>query len=235
MSDTENHNSENEEYSSGDEFNLEDDYNEDDDDDFLFQGIDINANDDKEEDYAKEKLSEEELALIGNSNSGAVMKIMKDYKQIINSSEKEYFNVEVDDYNVHHWNLEMTFPKDEEIQKQLHKFHQQNKDHPPAIKMTVSFPGDYPFRPPFVRVISPRFQQRTGRITIGGSICMELLTSGGENGWVPTYSFGTALVQIQSEIMSGNPQVDFYNKQPYNEHEAKEAFLRVARTYGWEK
>jgi hypothetical protein len=33
-----------------------------------------------------------------------------------------------------------------------------------------------PFSPPFIRVVEPRFAFHTGHVTIGGSICMELLT-----------------------------------------------------------
>ncbi len=50
------------------------------------------------------------------------------------------------------------------------------------ILMEVSFPPSYPFAPPFCRVIRPRFRFMTGHITIGGSVCTELLT---QSGWVP--------------------------------------------------
>jgi hypothetical protein len=50
------------------------------------------------------------------------------------------------------------------------------------ITLRVAFPPNYPFAPPYVRVIKPRFQFRTGHVTIGGSICMEMLTN---MGWSP--------------------------------------------------
>jgi ubiquitin-protein ligase len=44
------------------------------------------------------------------------------------------------------------------------------------IELHVSFPNDYPFAPPFVRVVRPRFERWTGHVTYGGSICTEFLT-----------------------------------------------------------
>jgi len=44
---------------------------------------------------------------------------------------------------------------------------------------------DYPVDPPFVRVVRPRFAFHSGHVTIGGSICMELLT---RSGWSPCAS-----------------------------------------------
>ena len=48
--------------------------------------------------------------------------------------------------------------------------------------MEMSFPEDYPMAPPFVRVIRPKFRFLTGHVTIGGSICMQVLT---KSGWSP--------------------------------------------------
>lgn len=36
-------------------------------------------------------------------------------------------------------------------------------------------------------------------------------------------------------MIAGEAQLDFGNLSPYSEHEAKEAFFRVAQRYGWEK
>lgn len=71
----------------------------------------------------------------------------------------------------------------------------------PVIEMEMQFPKEYPMFPPFVRVIRPRFKFLTGKnhdfvtdsnkhmishkghVTIGGSICMEMLT---RSGWSPS-------------------------------------------------
>jgi len=42
------------------------------------------------------------------------------------------------------------------------------------VELEMRFSEHYPFRPPFVRVVRPRFKFHTGHVTIGGSICMEI-------------------------------------------------------------
>jgi ubiquitin-protein ligase len=43
------------------------------------------------------------------------------------------------------------------------------------IELEMSFPEQYPFEPPFVRVSRPRFKRQTGFV-MNGALCMELLT-----------------------------------------------------------
>lgn len=99
------------------------------------------------------------------------------------------------------------------------------------IELEMIFENDYPFSPPFVRVVYPRFQFRTGHITIGGSICMELLTT---SGWRPTNDIESVIVQIRSEMIEGGARLDFRTDYPYTEKEARDAFHRVARDHGWQ-
>lgn len=56
--------------------------------------------------------------------------------------------------------------------------------------------------PPFVRVVRPRFQFRTGHVTIGGSICMELLTLSGWNSseFSQTYSDSDSFQRTISKV-----------------------------------
>jgi len=99
-----------------------------------------------------------------------------------------------------------------------------------SVLMDMKFPSDYPFSPPFLRVVRPRFQFHTGHVTIGGSICMELLT---RSGWSPGNDIESILIQIRSEMISGNARIDFERMQDYTEEEARSAFERVARQHGW--
>jgi len=100
------------------------------------------------------------------------------------------------------------------------------------VQLEMRFPAEYPWKPPFIYVKHPRFQFRTGHVTIGGSICMELLTS---SGWSPANDIENILIQIRSEIIAGGARLDLRNLTPYSEEEAKQAFVRVARQHGWEK
>ena len=95
----------------------------------------------------------------------------------------------------------------------------------------MKFPEAYPFKPPFIRVISPRFAFHTGRVTVGGSICFELLTG---SGWKPINSLEAIFLQIKLEMTMGKPRVDFEKDYVYSESEAKEAFFRVAGDHGWD-
>lgn len=102
-----------------------------------------------------------------------------------------------------------------------------------SIKLECMFPENYPFSPPFIRVISPKFGFHTGHVTVGGSICMELLTA---SGWSPVYTFESIIVQIVNAMIEGGGRLDkaaVITRSEYSEFEAREAFDRVARAHGW--
>jgi len=67
-----------------------------------------------------------------------------------------------------------------------------------SITLEMQFTNDYPFSPPFVRVIKPRFlpfgQGGGGHVTEGGAICMELLTN---DGWSAVSSIESVLLQVR--------------------------------------
>eukprot|EP00250_Pteridium_aquilinum_P028241 c36832_g1_i1 orf=343-3543(-) len=102
-----------------------------------------------------------------------------------------------------------------------------------SVKLECIFPEAFPFSPPFVRVVSPKFSFHTGHVTVGGSICMELLT---ESGWSPVYTFESLIVQVVHAMIEGGGRLDkraFLTRSEYSELEAREAFNRVARDHGW--
>jgi len=91
------------------------------------------------------------------------------------------------------------------------------------------FPTDYPFAPPFVRVVSPRFAFHKGRVTVGGSICTEVLTP---SGWSSTLTVEDLLIALQAEMLAGEPRLDPANQSRYSLSEARAAFDRVAKGQG---
>ncbi|CAI5999775.1 unnamed protein product [Closterium sp. NIES-64] len=113
-----------------------------------------------------------------------------------------------------------------------------------GVELEIRFPGGFPFDPPFVRVVSPRFAFHTGHVTVGGSICMELLT---QSGWSPAYSLESLLVQLIANMAAGGARVDPRYVRAgrcgcrdgphaggcYSLAEAKDAFVRVAGQHGW--
>ena len=106
------------------------------------------------------------------------------------------------------------------------------KDSVPAhIEMEMLFSQDFPMTPPFVRVLRPRFAFHTGHVTLGGSICIELLTS---SGWSPAYTIESLLIQLRSLFIVGEARLDpLQPNVAYGEQEAREAFRRVAAQHGW--
>ena len=101
-----------------------------------------------------------------------------------------------------------------------------------SVELELTFAADHPFSPPFLRVLYPRFRFHTGHVTIGGSICMEVLT---KSGWRPANDVESVLIQVRAELMAGGGRVDMANRNypSYDLHEAKAAFTRVAAHHGW--
>ncbi|RLU21963.1 hypothetical protein DMN91_006342 [Ooceraea biroi] len=103
----------------------------------------------------------------------------------------------------------------------------------PHILLHVVFPKEFPFAPPFMRVISPRIEQ--GFVMHGGAICMELLTP---RGWCCAYSVESMIMQFAASVVKGQAQVARKSKpnKEYNRQLAEESFKSLVRThekYGW--
>lgn len=68
----------------------------------------------------------------------------------------------------------------------------------PCILLHLAFPDNFPFAPPFMRVISPRIEK--GFVMEGGAICMELLTP---RGWASAYTVEAVVMQFAASIVKG--------------------------------
>ncbi|KAB8349507.1 hypothetical protein FH972_023533 [Carpinus fangiana] len=112
-----------------------------------------------------------------------------------------------------------------------------------SIVVELRFSDKFPFSPPFVRVIRPRFLDFQngggGHITAGGSICTELLTS---EGWMPGYTIESVLLQIRLGMTSVEPRParllgaispSPLNNGQYGVQEALAAYVRACRVHGW--
>ena len=112
-----------------------------------------------------------------------------------------------------------------------------------AVVLAILFPATFPYAPPFVRVVRPRFCFHTGHVTVGGSICLQILTQGeGKGYWKDDVTMASLLLLLYHLIaVDGKGRVDFgssHNPHPerdYSLEEAKAAFERVARQHGWLK
>lgn len=129
-----------------------------------------------------------------------------------------------------------------------------------SVVLEMRFPHTFPFSPPFVRVIRPRFlpflHGGGGHVTAGGSICMDLLTS---SGWNPAMNIESVLLSIRMAMMSTDPRPArlentvrggmstlrlgrFHSSSisssgvvnsEYGVQEAVHAFIRACQTHGW--
>jgi ubiquitin-conjugating enzyme E2 Q len=98
------------------------------------------------------------------------------------------------------------------------------------IKMEIRFEPQYPIKPPFVRIVEPIFLYRTGNITLGGSICMELLTN---QGWSPACSIESLLIQIKANILETGQLDHTKIGRKYSYQESQVAFKRMLLSHGW--
>lgn len=160
------------------------------------------------------------------SSQQATQRLLSELKQIMKTDpEKQGYSVKPIKDNLYHWEVRFfDFDKEEPLAADLKKTKEK------AILLHVTFPQTYPFDPPFIRVIKPRFAFRTGHVTIGGSICTEMLT---RSGWTPANTVESALVSIRANLLLGGARLDLSNKSDYSEREAKEAFERMRQQHGW--
>ncbi|KAL1839620.1 hypothetical protein VTJ49DRAFT_1323 [Mycothermus thermophilus] len=119
-----------------------------------------------------------------------------------------------------------------------------------SIVLELRFGPDFPFSPPFVRVIRPRFlpflEGGGGHVTAGGAMCMELLTA---SGWSPATSIESLLLQVRLALCSTEPRparrhpgmkaqatgwkTSSWGRGDYGLGEAMEAYARAVATHGW--
>jgi len=102
------------------------------------------------------------------------------------------------------------------------------------VLLEIKFPSEYPNLPPFVRVVYPKFKFRTGHVTVGGSICVEMLTnSGTKTGWNSSISMEAVILTVRQLMIDGKARI--VSNATYTEDEAKSAFQRVAQHHGWSR
>lgn len=218
---------------------------EDDDDDqaLLMADIEVEAAEDRSAQRAAQAEEERWDSVVASSAgqgsrqaSQVLMREMRKLMALDGGGSSKAVEVEMVNDSLYRWCVKMHadgFPNDCSLRNELRRFGTEHSSGLAAIVMDVQFPDTYPMDPPFIRVVRPRFQFHTGHITLGGSVCMQLLTP---SGWLPSVALETVFVAIRSEMVEGGGRVDFQNsKNDYTVAEAREAFNRVAERYGWKK
>eukprot|EP00927_Polykrikos_kofoidii_P060089 TRINITY_DN55153_c0_g1_i1.p1 TRINITY_DN55153_c0_g1~~TRINITY_DN55153_c0_g1_i1.p1 ORF type:complete len:341 (-),score=63.02 TRINITY_DN55153_c0_g1_i1:86-1108(-) len=168
--------------------------------------------------------------------SQVLMREMRKLLALKGEGDTRVLEINMVDDSLYRWCAKMpaaSFPDSCSLKRDLQNFAAKNPSREAAVVFEIVFPRDYPMKPPFIRVVRPRFEMHTGHVTVGGSICMESLTP---SGWLPTVSLENLFVSIQSEMIEGGGRlVAESGQRDYSMMEAEEAFQRIASRYGWLK
>ena len=157
-----------------------------------------------------------------------IKKLIREYKSIVKQDPDTLgFRVTTDPKDAYLWKVFITkYDETYSIGQDMKKYKIKE------IELEMKFPSNYPFSPPFIRIITPRFIYQTGHITSAGALCMQILT---DKFWSPACSIESLIVTIKSEILEGEGRVDPANYNiPYSEKDARESFHRVSRGHNWE-
>jgi ubiquitin-conjugating enzyme E2 Q len=111
-----------------------------------------------------------------------------------------------------------------------------------SVVLEMRFSSNYPFTPPFIRVVKPRFlpfgQGGGGNVTEGGAMCMEILTN---NGWTAAQAIDGLLLQVRMAIcdeerparLASRGHGGVRGSETYGIGEAVAAYIRACRNHGW--
>ncbi|RFU76231.1 hypothetical protein TARUN_6007 [Trichoderma arundinaceum] len=138
--------------------------------------------------------------------------------------------------NVFHWIVEL-----HSFELELPLAQDMKKKDCTSIVLEFRFGANFPYAPPFVRVIRPRFlpfaQGGGGHVTAGGAICSEMLTN---SGWSAVMTIEKILLQIRLGLTELDPPArldktyGMNNTRDYSIGEAVDAYQRAARAHGWQ-
>ena len=185
----------------------------------------------EEEDEKEEEEEEEEEEII--EGTYVMQRLRRDYLEMKRSKGEDLgFSAFLKKKDLFRWEIRVFgFEKESGMYHDLQRYKElKGRDY---VEMSVRFPPKYPLEPPFIRVVQPRFVAHTGRVTAGGSLCMDVLTLT-PGGWSPAYNIKTLMINVISEILNRDPRIDFDNLQPYTLSEAKSSYQYVAGLHGWE-
>ncbi|XP_055639210.1 ubiquitin-conjugating enzyme E2Q-like protein 1 isoform X2 [Toxorhynchites rutilus septentrionalis] len=129
--------------------------------------------------------------------SRRLMKELKEIQRIQHSRPEPYFTVELLNDNLYEWHARLyRVDPDSPLAEDLAELNI------PYILLHLVFPDNFPFAPPFMRVVEPRIEK--GFVMEGGAICMELLTP---RGWASAYTVEAVLMQFAASLVKGQGRV----------------------------
>ncbi|XP_063358501.1 ubiquitin-conjugating enzyme E2Q-like protein 1 [Cydia amplana] len=158
-----------------------------------------------------------------------LMKELKEIQRLQENRSDPLFTVELVNDNLFEWHVRLhQIDPESELAADLRELHI------PNILLHLVFPENFPFAPPFMRVIEPRIEK--GFVMEGGAICMELLTP---RGWASAYTVEAVVMQFAASVVKGQGRVARAPPRPsreFSRRRAEEAFRSLVKThdkYGW--
>lgn len=177
------------------------------------------------------KKKSSEPAQVAHQKSVRARRLMKELKEIqrIQSSRPDpYFTVELVNDNLFEWHVKLLrLDPESELSSDMRELGFT------CILLHVIFPENFPFAPPFMRVMAPRIEK--GFVMEGGAICMELLTP---RGWASAYTVEAVVMQFAASIVKGQGRIARKTKgsKDFSRRSAEESFKSLVKThekYGW--
>lgn len=134
----------------------------------------------------------------------ATDRLMKELREVYKSDSYKsgVFTVELVDDSLYEWYVKLSIVDSESpLYTDLMQLKDKGgKDH---IMLHISYKDNYPFAPPFVRIVYPVLMG--GYVLNGGAICMELLT---KQGWSSAYTIEALIMQIAATLVKGKARVN---------------------------
>ncbi|XP_063099603.1 ubiquitin-conjugating enzyme E2 Q2 isoform X5 [Cavia porcellus] len=186
------------------------------------------------EELTSEEEEEEEMA--EGAVSGSVQasdRLMKELRDIYRSQSYKtgIYSVELVNDSLYEWHVKLQkVDPDSPLHSDLQIL--KEKEGIEYILLNFSFKDNFPFDPPFVRVVLPVLSG--GYVLGGGALCMELLT---KQGWSSAYSIESVIMQINATLVKGKARVQFgANKNQYNLARAQQSYNSIVQIHeknGW--
>ncbi|KAJ2945248.1 hypothetical protein O0L34_g9319 [Tuta absoluta] len=156
-----------------------------------------------------------------------LMRELKQAQQQLNRSDPA-FTVELVGDNLSEWHVRL-----HQIDPESALANDLRELHIPHILLNLVFPENFPAAPPFMRVVEPVIQG--GHVIEGGTICMELLTTGG---WSSAYTVEALVLQFAATVVQGQGRVAWSDSPDteYSRSRAEEAFPLMVQwhdKHGW--
>uniref|UniRef100_A0A673HLL2 E2 ubiquitin-conjugating enzyme n=1 Tax=Sinocyclocheilus rhinocerous TaxID=307959 RepID=A0A673HLL2_9TELE len=175
-----------------------------------------------------------------SAHSGAVSgsvqasdRLMKELREIYRSQSYKngIYSVELVNDSLYEWHVKLrTVDPDSPLHSDLQVL--KEKEGIDYILLNFSYKDNFPFDPPFVRVVSPVLSG--GYVLGGGALCMELLT---KQGWSSAYSIESVIMQINATLVKGKARVQFgANKNQYSLARAQQSYKSLVQIHeknGW--